>query len=246
MSSAFSLAEVITQEPSLLDYSFAETLGRDADTSQRTVADLATESTIEGGEPDCDVVGQKGSGPTWTTIEHNVESTDHHVEHGRSNSICEKSTRKQQPSLSMPDSGATSCGEREAMEHRDGRNDDRYSDRLSPPRGHEVNKTRRRVDTRIGKTEDVDVKNGVAKLDGHKHPACRLNKVQCDYDTITAKVNCRRSPRNTPPGDTSMSSKFGPASRWGELSKAHLEFRRLGTAGECRSCGEHKHQLSLP
>lgn len=52
------------------------------------------------------------------------------------------------------------------------------------------------------------------------------------YEHVGPKVHSRRSPRQTPPGDVSMTSDFGPASRWGELSKAHVEFHRLGTAGE--------------
>lgn len=48
---------------------------------------------------------------------------------------------------------------------------------------------------------------------------------------VPAKVESRRLPRTISPGEISMASNFGPASRWGELSKAHVEFHRMGTAG---------------
>lgn len=53
------------------------------------------------------------------------------------------------------------------------------------------------------------------------------------YGNVLAKVKTRRSPRSKLPGYLSTSpDSFGAASRWGALSKAHLEFHRLGTAGE--------------
>lgn len=52
-------------------------------------------------------------------------------------------------------------------------------------------------------------------------------------DGIAAKVKTRHSPRRKLPAYLSASPNgFGAASRWGALSKAHLEFHRLGTAGE--------------
>lgn len=52
---------------------------------------------------------------------------------------------------------------------------------------------------------------------------------------VMAKVKTRRSPRRPIPGYLSASRDgLGAASRWGALSKAHLEFHRLGTAGACR------------
>lgn len=63
-----------------------------------------------------------------------------------------------------------------------------------------------------------------------RHP-CKISSDDA-YAATVAKVNTRRSPRTTPPGEVSMTSPFGPASRWGELSKAHLEFHRMSTAGE--------------
>lgn len=236
MPIAVSLEHVIRQQPSLLDYSSTETLGTAVDKSQGTVGCLATALTSERGENDSDVLGQEEGRSRWATIEHDIESKDNQVEHDRSNKECENSTSNKQPSLSIPDIGATSDGERQV--ERRGRGDDtRNPDGLGPPSGHSKNKTRSREHTENGKTEDIGEKNDSAKFSGRQHPTFRLNKIQCDYDNVTAKVNCRRSPRNTPPGDPSMSCKFGPASRWGELSKAHLEFRRLGTAGECQSCG---------
>lgn len=63
-----------------------------------------------------------------------------------------------------------------------------------------------------------------------RHP----RKISSDdaYAATVARVDTRRSPRTTPPGEVSMTAPFGPASRWGELSKAHLEFHRLSTAGK--------------
>lgn len=50
---------------------------------------------------------------------------------------------------------------------------------------------------------------------------------------VAAKVKTRRSPRRKLPAYLSASPNgLGAASRWGALSKAHLEFHRLGTAGE--------------
>ncbi|CAM9998853.1 unnamed protein product, partial [Ectocarpus sp. 12 AP-2014] len=49
---------------------------------------------------------------------------------------------------------------------------------------------------------------------------------------VTAKVKTKRSPRRPVPGYLSACRDgLGAASRWGALSKAHLEFHRLGTAG---------------
>lgn len=68
---------------------------------------------------------------------------------------------------------------------------------------------------------------------GHQERArCKTKCKGHGNKRILAKVDSRRKLRHSPPGSTPMSSKFGPASRWGELSKAHLEFRRLGTARE--------------
>lgn len=54
-------------------------------------------------------------------------------------------------------------------------------------------------------------------------------------DGIAAKVKTRHSPRRKLPAYLSASPDgLGAASRWGALSKAHLEFHRLGTAGKCR------------
>ena len=54
-------------------------------------------------------------------------------------------------------------------------------------------------------------------------------------DGVAAKVKTRHSPRRKLPAYLSASPDgLGAASRWGALSKAHLEFHRLGTAGECR------------
>lgn len=54
-------------------------------------------------------------------------------------------------------------------------------------------------------------------------------------DGVAAKVQTRHSPRRKLPAYLSASPNgFGAASRWGALSKAHLEFHRLGTAGQCR------------
>lgn len=64
-------------------------------------------------------------------------------------------------------------------------------------------------------------------------------------DGIAAKVKTRRSPRRKLPAYLSASPDgFGAASRWGALSKAHLEFHRLGTAGEYGSTGEGGGRLS--
>jgi len=50
---------------------------------------------------------------------------------------------------------------------------------------------------------------------------------------IEAKVKTLPSPRRKVPAYLSDSpGGFGAASRWGALSKAHLQFHRLGTAGE--------------
>lgn len=58
---------------------------------------------------------------------------------------------------------------------------------------------------------------------------------ESSLDSISAKVKTRRSPRRKLPDYLSASpDRLGAASRWGALSKAHLEFHRLGTAGECR------------
>ncbi|CAM9715633.1 unnamed protein product, partial [Ectocarpus sp. 12 AP-2014] len=49
---------------------------------------------------------------------------------------------------------------------------------------------------------------------------------------VMAKVKTKRSPRRPVPGYLSACRDgLGAASRWGALSKAHLEFHRLGTAG---------------
>lgn len=73
----------------------------------------------------------------------------------------------------------------------------------------------------VGRVEEID---GIAKLEG-----------------IVAKVKTRRSPRRKLPGYLSASPDgFGAASRWGALSKAHLEFHRLGTAGEHRELGRRR------
>lgn len=50
---------------------------------------------------------------------------------------------------------------------------------------------------------------------------------------MTAKVGTHRSPGRKLPGYLSASPDgFGAASRWGALSKAHLEYHRLNTAGD--------------
>lgn len=54
-----------------------------------------------------------------------------------------------------------------------------------------------------------------------------------DVNGIAAKVKTRHSPKRKLPAYLSASPNgFGAASRWGALSKAHLEFHRLDTAGE--------------
>lgn len=55
---------------------------------------------------------------------------------------------------------------------------------------------------------------------------------QHSYDQVLAKVQTRRlQGRKLPRHFESSPSSCGAASRWGELSKAHLEFYRLGTSG---------------
>lgn len=50
---------------------------------------------------------------------------------------------------------------------------------------------------------------------------------------VMAKVKTKRSPRRPVPGYLSACRDgLGAASRWGALSRAHLEFHRLDTAGE--------------
>lgn len=108
------------------------------------------------------------------------------------------------------------------------------------PRVDRMMKGERALSRRIGhRGSESDIQNNRGSQterthNQHHSRRSSRNGSSSNYDGVRAKakVNSRRSPRCTPPGEISMTSKCGPASRWGELSKAHLEFRRLGTAGE--------------
>lgn len=73
-------------------------------------------------------------------------------------------------------------------------------------------------------------KNNSSNRDGENSVG---NEADGNFCNVLPKVSTRRSPKSKLPAYLSSSSvSFGAASRWGELSKVHLEFHRLGTAGE--------------
>eukprot|EP00752_Nemacystus_decipiens_P012939 g11452.t1 len=98
--------------------------------------------------------------------------------------------------------------------------------------------------------EDRGARRGAGAGAGEGGPVPGIDINESLLDAVTAKVKTRHTPRRRLPAYLSASPDgFGAASRWGALSKAHLEFHRLGTAGllsslSCPSLKQHLDGIS--